>query len=68
MPHPIVHAEIRSSDPDATREFCANLFGWSYSDGAYPGYTYVGDTAPGQASGNNLDLNGGFWHEVTASV
>jgi hypothetical protein len=34
MPHPIVHAEIRSSDPDATREFCANLFGWSYSDGA----------------------------------
>jgi predicted enzyme related to lactoylglutathione lyase len=41
MPHPIVHAEIRSSDPDATREFCASLFGWSYSDGAYPGYTFV---------------------------
>jgi predicted lipoprotein with Yx(FWY)xxD motif len=33
----------------------------------HPLYTYVGDTAPGQASGNNLDLNGGLWHEVTAA-
>jgi predicted lipoprotein with Yx(FWY)xxD motif len=33
----------------------------------HPLYTYVGDTAPGQASGNNLNLNGGFWHEVTAA-
>ena len=33
----------------------------------HPLYTYVGDTAPGQTSGNNLDLNGGFWHEVTAA-
>jgi predicted lipoprotein with Yx(FWY)xxD motif len=31
----------------------------------HPLYTYVGDTAPGQAFGNNLDLNGGLWHEVT---
>ena len=38
---PVVHAEIRSSDPDATRGFFAGLFGWSYSDGAYPGYTFV---------------------------
>jgi predicted lipoprotein with Yx(FWY)xxD motif len=30
----------------------------------HPLYTYVGDTAPGQASGNNLDLNGGLWHDV----
>jgi predicted lipoprotein with Yx(FWY)xxD motif len=27
----------------------------------HPMYTYVGDTAPGQASGNNLNLNGGLW-------
>src|SRR5262252_10142483 len=47
MSHPIVHAEIRSSDPDATREFYANLFGWSYSDGAYPGYTFVAAGAEG---------------------
>jgi len=31
----------------------------------HPLYTYVGDTAPGQAFGNNLNLNGGLWHEVT---
>ncbi len=30
-----------------------------------PLYTYVGDGSPGQASGNNLNLNGGLWHEVT---
>jgi predicted lipoprotein with Yx(FWY)xxD motif len=32
-----------------------------------PLYTYVGDTAPGQAHGNSLNLNGGLWHEVAAS-
>jgi predicted lipoprotein with Yx(FWY)xxD motif len=30
----------------------------------HPLYTYIGDTAPGQANGNNLNLNGGLWHEV----
>jgi len=30
----------------------------------HPLYTYVGDTAPGQAFGNNLNLNGGPWHEM----
>jgi predicted lipoprotein with Yx(FWY)xxD motif len=33
----------------------------------HPLYTYVGDSAPGQANGNGLNLNGGRWHEVTAS-
>jgi predicted lipoprotein with Yx(FWY)xxD motif len=33
----------------------------------HPLYTYIGDTAPGQANGNNLNLNGGFWHEVPAA-
>ena len=32
----------------------------------HPLYTYIGDTAPGQAKGNNLNLNGGLWHEVPA--
>lgn len=41
MAHPVVHAEIRSTDPDATRAFFSKLFGWTYSDGAYPGYTFV---------------------------
>jgi predicted lipoprotein with Yx(FWY)xxD motif len=42
------------------------------SDGAtqatyagHPLYTYIADTAPGEAHGNNL--NGGLWHEVTVS-
>ena len=33
----------------------------------HPLYTYVGDTAPGQAHGNNLNLNGGLWHEIVVS-
>jgi predicted lipoprotein with Yx(FWY)xxD motif len=33
----------------------------------HPLYTYVGDTAPGQAKGNELNLSGGVWHEMTAS-
>lgn len=33
----------------------------------HPLYTYVGDTAPGQAKGNGLNLSGGLWHEVTVS-
>jgi predicted lipoprotein with Yx(FWY)xxD motif len=33
----------------------------------HPLYTYVGDSAPGQARGNNLNLNGGLWHQVPVS-
>jgi predicted lipoprotein with Yx(FWY)xxD motif len=33
----------------------------------HPLYTYVGDNGPGQASGDNIDLNGGFWYEVRVS-
>ena len=33
----------------------------------HPLYTYVGDSGKGQAHGNNLNLNGGLWHEVTTS-
>lgn len=42
MPHPVVHAEIRSQDPDATRRFFADLFGWEVAaEGALPGYTFI---------------------------
>ena len=34
----------------------------------HPLYTYIGDTAPGQASGNDINLNGGFWYEIRASA
>ena len=33
----------------------------------HPLYAYIADTAPGQAHGNNLNLNGGVWHKVTVS-
>jgi hypothetical protein len=33
--------------------------------GRHPLYTYVADTGPRQAKGNNLNLNGGLWREVT---
>jgi predicted lipoprotein with Yx(FWY)xxD motif len=33
----------------------------------HPLYTFVGDTAPKQAKGNGLNVNGGVWHEVTTS-
>ena len=42
MSHPVVHVEIRSQDPDATRTFLGDLFGWKVaSEGAYPGYTFI---------------------------
>jgi predicted enzyme related to lactoylglutathione lyase len=42
MSHPVVHAEIRSSDADGTRAFFGQLFGWTYpQEGAFPGYTFV---------------------------
>jgi len=50
MPHPIIHAEIRSQDPDATRTFLADLFGWKVaSEGGFPGYTFM-DTGGGPAT------------------
>jgi predicted lipoprotein with Yx(FWY)xxD motif len=33
----------------------------------HPLYTYIGDSAPGQASGNDINLNGGLWRDVPAS-
>jgi predicted enzyme related to lactoylglutathione lyase len=42
MPHPVVHTEIRSNDPDATRRFFADLLGWKVaSEGGFPGYTFI---------------------------
>ena len=33
----------------------------------HPLYTYTADSAPGQANGNGINVDGGVWHEVTAS-
>ena len=47
MAHPVVHTEIRSADPDATRQFFADLFGWKIaSEGGFPGYTFIDTGTP----------------------
>ena len=33
----------------------------------HPLYTYIADSAPGQANGNNINLNGGLWREIVAT-
>ena len=30
----------------------------------HPLYTYIGDTAPGMATGNGKNLSGGVWHDI----
>ncbi len=35
--------------------------------GGHPLYTYAGDTAPGQVSGNGKNLSGGLWWAATPS-
>jgi predicted enzyme related to lactoylglutathione lyase len=59
MPSPIVHAEIRSTDPDATRAFFGELFGWSFPDGAIAGYTYIDSGVPDALPGGISPLQGG---------
>ena len=34
----------------------------------HPLYTYIGDNAPGQDGGNNINLNGGLWHDVPVAA
>lgn len=59
MAHPVIHAEIRSADPDATRAFFGELFGWTYSDGAFPGYTFVDTGVEGAIATAIGPLQGG---------
>ena len=55
MAHPVVHTEIRSADPDATRKFFGDLFGWKVaSEGGLPGYTFI-DT--GTADGPHMAIS-----------
>jgi uncharacterized protein len=59
MSNPIVHAEIRSPDPDSTRAFCGELFGWTFPEGAVPGYTYIDSGVPNALPGGISPLQGG---------
>jgi len=60
MGNPIVHFEIRSEDPNATRAFYGELFGWTYPPGGFPDYTYVESGVPqGTIPGGISPLQGG---------
>jgi uncharacterized protein len=59
MPSPVVHFEIRSADPDATRSFFGKLFGWTFPDGGIPGYSYVNTGVEGAIPGGISPLQDG---------
>jgi predicted enzyme related to lactoylglutathione lyase len=59
MANPVVHFEIRSSDPDATRTFFGKLFDWKFPEGGIPGYTYVDSGIDGAVPGGISPLQGG---------
>jgi uncharacterized protein len=59
MPSPVVHFEIRSSDPDATRSFFGELFGWTFADGGISGYSYVNTGIEGALPGGISPLQDG---------
>ena len=59
MANPVVHFEIRSPDPDATRAFFGKLFGWSFPGGGIPGYSYVDSGVEGAVPGGISPLQGG---------
>ena len=63
MAHPVIHAEIRSQDPDATRRFFADLFGWKVASEGSPGYTFI-DTGVEDGAGVAISPRQGSEDEV----
>ncbi len=59
MSSPIVHAEIRSTDPDATRAFLGSPLGWTFPPGAIAGYSYVDSGVPDALPAGISPLQGG---------
>ena len=55
-----VKQSLLGSDPDPAGGRVVTYARW-------PLYTYVSDTAPGQASGQALNLNGGLWYVISPS-
>lgn len=53
-----VKASLLSSDPDPEGGRVATYAGW-------PLYTYVGDSSPGQATGQGLEASGGLWYAIS---
>jgi len=53
-------AALLGSDPDAAGFRVVTYNHW-------PLYTWVGDTAPGKATGQALNVNGGLWYVISPS-
>jgi predicted lipoprotein with Yx(FWY)xxD motif len=53
-----VKQPLLASDPDPAGGRVITYAGW-------PLYTYVTDSAPGQAAGQALNLNGGLWYVIS---
>ena len=51
----------------AARKKLLGLDGRVVTYNRWPLYTYVGDTKPGQASGQAQNLNGGLWYVLSPS-
>ena len=73
-PHPVVHAEIRSSDPDATREFFGQLFGWTTLDlgsGQFWAMSAYGDYLEARTPGTRAqaaEFGAAGFEEVVAAI
>ena len=59
MASPVVHFEIRSADPDASRTFYGQLFGWTFPDGGIPDYSYIETGTEGAIPGGIGPLQDG---------
>jgi predicted lipoprotein with Yx(FWY)xxD motif/mono/diheme cytochrome c family protein len=55
-----VKASLLGSAPDPTGGKVVTYHGW-------PLYTYVADTTPGSAAGQDINITGGFWWVITTS-
>lgn len=53
-----VQASLLGSDPDPEGGEVVTYAGW-------PLYTYVSDTKAGEATGQALNLNGGYWYVIS---
>jgi outer membrane protein assembly factor BamB/predicted lipoprotein with Yx(FWY)xxD motif len=56
----LVKQSLLGSDPDPAGGRVVTYAGW-------PLYTFVSDTAPGKATGQGLNLNGGLWYVLSPS-
>jgi predicted lipoprotein with Yx(FWY)xxD motif len=55
-----VKQSLLGSDPNPEGGEVVTYAGW-------PLYTYVADTSPGSATGQGVNLNGGYWYAISPS-